>query len=305
LSEAGTVKTNIVFATDNRYVPHLATALCSLFENNRDLSIDAYILHADVDQASLDKLSGLAGRYGQNLIDLRVAQGDVEGLVTTFHFTLANYFRLFIPEKVPFERALYLDSDVVVNGSIRDLYMTELGDYYLAAVCEAHFNRHAQLEMSEDALYFNSGVMVMNLEKWRSDRVKERVIEFVKRKPEAITFVDQCGTNAVVNGHWKAVHPRYNLQSSFLDEGYPSRFTSPYPPEELAEAISHPVIIHYTGSAKPWVFRRPHRYRDLYWHYSRKTPFKRYLPEGLNFSRAVQWCLRRARLLVSTPTGDR
>ena len=117
LSEAGTVKTNIVFATDNRYVPHLATALCSLFENNRDLSIDAYILHADVDQASLDKLSGLAGRYGQNLIDLRVAQGDVEGLVTTFHFTLANYFRLFIPEKVPFERALYLDSDVVVNGS--------------------------------------------------------------------------------------------------------------------------------------------------------------------------------------------
>jgi lipopolysaccharide biosynthesis glycosyltransferase len=298
------VKANVVFATDKRYVPHLATALCSLFENNHDLSIDAFILNADVDQAHLDKLSGLAWRYGQNLVDIKVAKGDLEGLVTNFHFTLANYFRLFIPEKLPFDRALYLDSDVIVNGSIRELYLTDLGDSYLAAVHEPHFKRHVHLEMSADAPYFNSGVMVMNLEKWRRDHIKDRVVEFVRRKPEAILFVDQCGSNAIVNGNWKAVHPRYNLQTAFLEENL-SAFTDLYPLEEFEDAIRQPIIIHYTGSAKPWIFRRPHRFRDLYWHYLRKTPFKRFLPEGLSVSRVVKWCLRRAGMAGNHLGGDR
>jgi lipopolysaccharide biosynthesis glycosyltransferase len=297
VTERGRLKANIVFATDRLYAPHLAAALCSLFENNRDLAIDAYILHAELDQPVLDKLAALANKYGQRIIDLKVIKADVEGLVTTFHFTLANYFRLFIPEKLPFERALYLDSDVIVNGSIRELYLTELGDYYLAAVREAHFDRHLQLEMSEDAAYFNSGVMLMNLNKWRTGQVKERVIEFVKRKPEAIEFVDQCGTNSVINGRWKSLHPKYNFQTSFLKEDYIPKFNHLYLPGELSEAVSHPVIIHYTGSTKPWLFRQPHPYRHLYWRYSRKTPFKQYLPEGLTLSRALKWIARNTKRL--------
>lgn len=296
---------NVVFACDRNYVQHLAVALYSLFENNRDLSIDVYVLNTDLEQAAFDKLSLIAARFGQKIFGVNVPLHEVEGLVTGFHFTPANYFRLFIPEKLPFSRVLYLDSDIVVNGSIRDLCQIELDDYYLAGVREPHFQRHAELEMSEDACYFNSGVMVINLPKWRSDHIKERVIEFVKRKPEAVILVDQCGTNSVINGKWKSVHPKYNVVSAFFEEDYLSHFSDLYPRDELAQAINDPVIIHYTGSAKPWILRRPHRYRHLYWHYSRKTPFRRYLPEGLTVSRALGLCLKKVGVTWNNITRGR
>jgi lipopolysaccharide biosynthesis glycosyltransferase len=296
---------SVVFGSDESYVAHLAVALCSLFDKNRDLALNVYVLNSNIDPSSWRKIQDIAERYGQKLIDLKVSERDLEGLVTTYHFTLANYYRLFIPEKLTIERALYLDADIVVNGSIAELYNTDLGDTFLAAVCEPNFRRHEELEMSQDAKYFNSGVMVMNLDKWRRERVKDRVLEFVRRKPEAILFVDQCGTNSVVNGHWKVVHPKYNLQSSYLEESDLSSLTDLYSLDELTEAINSPVIIHYTGSAKPWKFRRHHRYRNLYWHYLGKTPFKRYLPEGLTISRVVKWCLQRAGMAGSYLAGDR
>jgi lipopolysaccharide biosynthesis glycosyltransferase len=295
---------NVVFACDRNYVQHLAVALYSLFENNRDLSIDVYILNADLEQTSFDKLSSIADRFKQRIFNVSVSLREVEGLVTGFHFTAANYLRLFIPEKLPFEKALYLDSDIVVNGSIRDLYLTELDDFYLAAVCEPHFRRHAELEMSEDAHYFNSGVMLINLRKWRSDHIKERVIEFVRRKPEAIVLVDQCGTNSVVNGKWRAVHPKYNLVSPFLAERH--RYVDSFPPGELNDAISQPIVIHFTGSAKPWQFRlKRHPYASLYWRCLRNTPFKRYLPEDLTAARVARWFLQRAGAAWKHLAGDR
>lgn len=283
---------NVVFGADKNYVAHLAVALCSLLDNNRDLALNVYVLNSDIDAYSWSKVQGIADRYGQKLIDIKLSERDLEGLVLNWHFSMATYYRVLIPKEVPVDKALYLDVDVVVNGSIAELYGTDLGDSFLAAVQEPNFDRHEQLEMSKKAKYFNAGMMLINLDKWRSERLTERVIELVKRKPEAMVFSDQCGINSIVNGRWKEVDPKFNLVHSYAGENI-SGYTGMFPEGALEKARERPVIIHFSGGSKPWHFRRKHPYRHLYWKYRRKTPFKRYFSEDLTVPRITKWCLAR------------
>lgn len=283
---------NVVFGSDKSYIAHLAVALCSLFDNNSDLALNVYVLNSDIDPSSWKKIESIAERYGQTLIDLKVSERDLEGLVLNWHFSLATYYRVLIPKELPVGKALYLDVDIVVNGSIGQLYSTDLGDGFLAAVQEPNFDRHEELEMSKGAKYFNAGMMLINLDRWRNERLTERVIELVKRKPEAMMFSDQCGINSIVNGRWKEVDPRFNLVHSYAGEDI-SGYTGMFPDNVLENARKRPVIIHFSGGSKPWHFRRKHPYRYLYWKYRRKTPFKRFFSEDLTVPRVTKWCLAR------------
>ena len=290
MPNANSPTVNVVFGSDQSYIAHLAVALCSLFDNNRDLALNVYVLNSDIDPPSWKKIQGIAEQYGQQLIDLKVSEKDLEGLVVTWHFTLATYYRLFIPEKLRLDKVLYLDVDIVVNGSIRELYSTDVSDTFLAAVREPNFDRHQQLEMSKEARYFNAGMMVINLDRWRKERLKESVIAMVRKKPEAMVFSDQCGINSVVNGRWKEVDPKFNLVHFYAREDI-SDFMSMFPDDVLTNARKHPVIIHFSGASKPWHFHRKHPFRHLYWKYRRKTPFRRYFSEDLNVPRITKWFL--------------
>jgi lipopolysaccharide biosynthesis glycosyltransferase len=281
---------NIVFASNKGYAQHLSVALCSLFENNRDAALDVYVINADIDEITWSVLNSIAARFGKQLIDVKISDRDLEGLVTPHHLTKETYYRLFMPEKISAAKVLYLDADIVVNGPISALYDTEVEGVYLAAVFSAGLKGHKDLEMSDDAKYFNAGVMVINLEKWRQDHIKERVIEVVSERPWAIQFADQCGLNSVVNGIWKELHPKFNLQS-YLFEAAPNTYSAFFPDGDLEAAIQAPVIVHYSGSTKPWHFHYEHPYRKLYWKYRRHTPFSRRFSEDITALKLLKWCI--------------
>ena len=281
---------NIVFASDKSYAEHLAVSMCSLFENNQGATFNVYILNVDLDETAWNGLETIAKQYGQTLTDVKILDHELDGLVTNHHFTKANYYRLFITEKIQINKALYLDADVIVRESINDLYNTNVDDCYLAAVINPGFDRHEDLGMSEESKYFNSGVMLINLTAWRRDDIKGRVIELVKRKPWAIHFVDQCGLNSVVNGRWKELHPKFNLQGC-LFETKVDTFSNVFPKGDLIAAIQNPVIIHYSGSIKPWHFHYKHPWRKLYWKYLRMTPFNHFLSRDFTILKVVKQCI--------------
>ena len=178
-----TTRMNIVFASDKGYVEHLAVAMCSLFENNQGLPMDVYVINSDIDQDTWSNLEIIAERFGNNMVDVKILDQDLDGLVTPHHLTRETYYRLFIPEKVHVSKVLYLDADIAVNGSISDLYSINVDDYYLAAANTPGFVVHEDLEMSEGSRYFNAGVMLINVTRWREERLKEQVIDVVRRKP--------------------------------------------------------------------------------------------------------------------------
>ena len=260
---------DVVFATDRGYLQHLAVALASLLENNSGMNI--YIINNDMSGADWKKLEKLFIGKDSKLINSKIDDSQIECLITHSHFTKAMYYRLFIPDIVKGDKALYLDTDIVVNQRIDDLYNTEISDTFIAAVVNPGINNQSDLGMEHSAKYFNSGVMLINLEYWRAYNVKEKVIEFVGRKPEVIQFPDQDGLNSVINGNWLELHPKYNMHTIFTHEGFAVDSI-------IKEAIDHPVIIHYTSSSKPWHFGNSHPYKHLYWKYLRITPYKFAIP---------------------------
>jgi lipopolysaccharide biosynthesis glycosyltransferase len=271
---------NIVFAADRGYLQHLAVAVASLLENNSGMNI--YIINNDIAADEWKKLEKLFTGKDSKLINAKIDDRQIENLITTYYFTKANYYRLFIPEIVNGDRALYLDADSVVTGRIDDLYNIDISDTFLAAVDDMDIYNHKDLEMKDSAKYFNSGVMLINLEYWRVHGIKQKVIDFISRKPEVIRCVDQDGLNSVINGNWLEVHPKYNLHTRLL-------YIEHSPDSPVINAIDNPVIIHYTGSSKPWHFRNVHPLKHFYWKYLRKTPYKYFIPDDLNIINIVKW----------------
>jgi len=285
-----TTRMNIVFASDKGYVEHLAVAMYSLFENNQELPMDVYVINTDIDRDTWHNLEAIAERFGKNMIDVKIFDQDLDGLITPHHLTKQTYYRLFIPDKVHVSKALYLDADIAVNDSISELYNINVDDYYLAAANTPGFAIHKDLEMSEGSRYFNAGIMLINVARWRREGLKERVIDIVRRKPWAIQFADQCGLNAAVDGRWKEFHPKFNFQSFFFEVGIDA-YSAFFPNGELTAAIHSPVILHYSGASKPWHFGYKHPYRSLYWKYLRKTPYNHLFSKDLTIAKLIKWCV--------------
>ena len=132
---------NIICATDDNYVPLCGIMLTSLFENNRDSHIDVYVLTKGLHTVSMKMFDKLlkVGRYNAEIHfceinddlfnNCPIRQGD--------HISLVAYYRFLIPHSLPkgLDKALYLDCDILINDSIKTLYMTDISSVALG-VCE-------------------------------------------------------------------------------------------------------------------------------------------------------------------------
>ncbi|MBV5326035.1 MAG: glycosyltransferase family 8 protein [Chlorobium sp.] len=265
---------NIVFATDKNYIQHLSAALVSLLENNKDLSFTVYIISSGMSEKSYRNIDEIIKNGNCTVKHITVSDELFVKLATAHPFyPKGTYYRLLIPDLIDEEKILYLDSDIIVNGSIKELYNQDVEDYFVCAIEDPGFDRHRQLQMDKESIYFNSGMMLINLAKWKSTGLQKKVIDFIEHNPDAIWFPDQCGLNSVINGRWKKVPLKYNQQSSIFSDDFEKKFDC-FSVEELAEAKKNPVIIHYTGGSKPWHFKNRHPYKKLYWKYLKMTPYR-------------------------------
>lgn len=280
------MKKTIVFAIDKNYIKPLAVSIVSLLDNNTDSFFNIYIMYHEIENRKLEVLKKIIERYETSLSFIKIDINEITNLKTNYHFTYANYLRLLIPDVIGEDIVLYLDVDIVVTGSLIELYNFYDNNTYVSAVEVPYFNRHDELEMNKKSLYFNSGVMLINCRMWKKDNIKEKVINFIENNKSNVEFVDQCGLNSVIDGKWIPLHPKYNMQTGFLDrrnKNYRS-FTS----KELKDAINEPTIIHYTGTEKPWQFVCKHPYKKWYWYYLRKTPFWFSFQENINLKTVIK-----------------
>lgn len=275
---------NIVFAGDESYAAHIAVAISSLLQNNPKQQIQIYILNQDISKEAFLKIEKVVLSYTCSIVDLKIDLDFLQALVTHSHYTLACYYRLLIPLLIKEEKVLYLDSDILVEGSLQELYEKDIADYFVAAVENPEFNWHSDLQMHPKSKYFNSGVMLINLQKWRETNLTDKVISFIQENPKAIRFVDQCGLNSQINGTWLELQPKFNTQVVFFAEYFENIY---FPKKDFVEAISNPVIVHFTGSSKPWHFENAHSYKAKYWEYRNKTLFKSFFEEDATLAKVI------------------
>ncbi|MBS9386954.1 MAG: glycosyltransferase family 8 protein [Dolichospermum sp. BR01] len=176
----------------------------------------------------------------------------------------ATYYRLMIAEMLPkeFDKAIYLDCDLVVKGDLEELWETDLVEYHILAAPDlivqdvwssAELPNYKDIGISQ-AKYFNAGVLVINLKKWRDDKIAIKSIEYLKQNKQYIRFHDQDVLNALFVDKWGELNPRWNVMSS-ITAFYPSWENSPFSEEVYNTLIRQPCIIHYLTGVKPWTSR--------------------------------------------------
>jgi hypothetical protein len=158
------------------------------------------------------------------------------------------------------ERVLYLDTDILVQGDIGPLWQAELGGCLHAAASDHLFDAHEKLQIPGNAPYFNAGIMLIDLNAWRRERVAERALAIVEHEFHRLSWCDQCALNAVTIGRWLEIDGRYNAQRIhfYMPERTPAglRFTL------RPDANPDVVIAHFTGDQKPWDAGSDHPLRD-------------------------------------------
>jgi lipopolysaccharide biosynthesis glycosyltransferase len=197
-------------------------------------------------------------------------------LKTSFRISETTYLRLLIPKLLPdrCRRAIYLDADLVVARDLTPLWTLPMEGHAVLAVQDFSIQqldhpkgvrRHRDLGLRGDAPYFNAGVLVLDLERWRRQGIAGQVFDYLHDYRDDVNEVDQDGLNAVLAGQWKPLDLRWNQQSNVEHlERWPA---SPLKDaaRALGPALLHaPFIVHYTGASKPWHAVCHHPERDRF-----------------------------------------
>lgn len=243
--------------------------LRSLRNNNPDADLRVYIVHQELDPASRATLVGHLSSFLPSVSFLQVEPDLLSGFPVFGHISIATYFRLLLPSVLPpiLDRVLFMDCDVVVNGSLHELWTTPLGDHPLAAASDRNLPMQRQrLNMASDAPYFNAGIMLINLDLWRQEDVLKRGLAYAEKNSEKLNNWDQDVLNHLFEKRAVIVHQRWNAQSHLwgLDPTWLAEQGGLNPEEQ--EAHDDPAIIHFAGGgfAKPWSYRCPHPWKDRY-----------------------------------------
>lgn len=258
----------IFFSCDDNYIPFLAVTLESLEKNaNKNYKYAIKVLHSNTineenQQRILVEYS--VGNFNIEFVDISSYVEKIsERLHTRDYYSKSTYYRLFIPNLYPqYSKALYLDSDIVVQGDISKLYNTELNENYVGAipdefvqsVKELHSYVLNRVGLPKVSNYFNAGILVMNLKKFREIDFENMFLKLLSH----ITFTvaqDQDYLNVICNGH--VTYLPYNWDKMPINDHIPAKDCH---------------IIHYNLDLKPWQADNVN-YEDIFWHYAKSSGY--------------------------------
>lgn len=301
---------NVLFASDDNYAPYLGVAIYSLLENNSDdfTQIIIYVIDDGISNENKSKLLDICDSFDSKIVFLKNKNiekviGDKVYSITTKNDNVSwtTYSRLFTSSLLPdVDKVLYLDCDCVITGSFKELWDLDLDNYYCGAVKDPlNFNfvkERIGLDNIND--YINAGVLLINLKKWREDRLEEKFINFLKEHNGIFIYHDQGVLNGVLKGKILYLHPKYNFLGPLHGISYEkamklSGCPKYYSKETINEAKNNPVFLHFSGRSeimKPWENKK-HIYNQKYKEYASKTPFKEdiTLDNELTFSGDIRY----------------
>lgn len=277
---------NIIYSSDDNYARHVGVSIMSLYEHNRDADeIRVFLIDDEISEENHQNLNAIARQYGREIIYIPFAGFKKRlQLNNKWELPISAYARLFIAEMVPqnVERILYLDCDTVICDSLDSLWNTDLQGNTIGAVEDvASCVFWEETGIGTQFRYFCSGVILIDLKKWREADAQKLLIEYLDSRNGVVRHHDQTILNGVFWNDCLMLHPRYdaltptfimsyqNLKAYFqIGENY-------YSKQEIKESVRKPSIIHFTSSnvGRPWENSR-HPKAKVYQKYWKKTPWR-------------------------------
>ncbi|CAM3786762.1 glycosyltransferase family 8 protein [Mucilaginibacter galii] len=238
---------NIAFCINRLALIGLGVTVSSLIRNCSDSKqITLWFLCAGLlkeDKSNIEQLLANEGFQGkQHCIDFDPVAHF--GSFRSLHGDWTPYGRLLLPEILKEDSVLYLDADLAVELDVLTLKDVKLENTAIGAVAGAQIKYALEnkffiedFNLSPDDRYFNSGVLLMNLEYWRQNQIKDKCIEVARQYSEKLAAVDQTILNALFSRSFASLPKSFNCPW-YADKGRP--------------VVADKMILHYVGSPKPW-----------------------------------------------------
>lgn len=245
---------NLLVTLDARYLPPLKVMLTSLLHANPFSKVDLYLLHSSLSEEDLKELEALPEGNRCRLYPIFMDDSRLEGAPISDRYPREMYYRIFAARYLPrhLDRVLYLDPDMIILGSLHELYTLPLGNHLFAAASHVRsgviqkFNE-LRLDM-EDGPYINSGVMLMNLDLLRREQDVEAVYRYIEEHRKSLLLPDQDILSGLYASRILPLDPyRYNMTEKLFALRPDSDAWL-----NLDWVRRHSVIIHYCGRNKPW-----------------------------------------------------
>lgn len=264
----------VITCLDNLYIITLATMAASLFENiSKDVHIELFII-ADQIPAENKKLIEQIGRNKKVTFHwLDIDPLLFQGLHIDGWGSRATYSQFFMDKMLPksINKAIFVAVDALVLDDLYQIWGIDLEGNHIGACqdigvktvsCPVQgIHNYKDLGFSEDAPYFNSGFLLIDMKKWRDDRIGVKALEYAQKHREKTNLWDQGALNAVLYNKWKQLESKWNE----------------FPRRMYAARSRNPGIIHFVTWRKPWKrlgwgFARDEQ--EWFLKYLDKTPWK-------------------------------
>lgn len=254
----------IFYACDDNFIKYTVVSLHSMIRNaSPDYQYHVYVLHTGVTEESKQIVMNLANEYFtvsfEDVTDYLYSISDK--LPIRDYYSKTTYYRLFIAEMFPeYDKAIYIDSDTVVQGDVSEMFLTEMGDAYVGACHE-----QAMVQVDEYGTYvekvigisrhnfFNAGVLLINCDQFRLHFVLDKFIQYLHEYNFVVTQ-DEDYLNLICKDHVCWLDQRWNTEVF----------------GEIAYPIEEAKVLHYIMVNKPWHYHDC-RHGDIFWKYAKET----------------------------------
>lgn len=259
---------------DQNYLPQLQVLLTSIAINNPEDTFGLYLLHSAISEENLAGIRRQCDAYGYSFSPIRVEDDLFRGAPVTRQYPREMYYRLLAPHLLPrcVQRVLYLDPDTLVINPLRPLWETDLKGNLFAAAAHTGKTELAnsvnQLRLGTDRAYYNSGVLLMDLEAGRQEIQPQVLFDYVAQHRKELILPDQDVLNALYS---QQILPLEDALWNYDARNYSSYLLRSGGVYDMRWVMEHTAIVHFCGKGKPWKPKYIHRFGILYQHYAQMT----------------------------------
>ncbi len=300
----------VVYASDDNYAPYMGISMYSLLVNNNAHfdRIHVHVLDNGIGKKNRSRLNKQISKFSSAEISFHDISQKINEIKPKHEtgWSASIFGRYFIDgiAEEGADRLLYLDCDTIVNNPLNELIAVDIEGYVAAGVPDGWEARQKEyLGLSDEYIYANSGVLLINLKKWKSDDVQNKLIEFTNSFERKLIFPDQDTFNAVCGKSLLRLPLKYNffqkMDISYID-AYVAKSEHSFTVDEVREAMENnyagTVIFHFTGE-KPWNKSESSKsFEKIFRSYARKSCWSYVKPKFRSASAAFKYYFVKAEI---------
>lgn len=283
---------NVVFSSSDLYAKCTGVAIFSLLKTNRELEkLTIYLLITDMTIDNQKRISEMCNNFNRKIVIIQTAkvlqEAQKELGLANFKGSLNTYARVIANKVMPsnVHKALFVDSDLLFNGSLKEIEELDMKDNIIAgvpeimlmikSVCYEDINL---LEKCQN--YVNYGVVYINLDNWRKLNGDNLIKNVVDNSKNRFKIAEQSILNLAFKDYTITLQVKYNYYTILHGISYETlckwyQRKKVFEESEILESKCRPIILHFVGDYfnRPWYKYNICRYKDLYMKYYHESPW--------------------------------